>query len=153
VHTVQFVLKNIRPETIIVFRNEHSDIGAPFLAGFEQFRIDDGHTYRAGDDLWQQNLCKLPVHSSVMMLTNSLLDRHPSRQGTHPQVDYQMQHDIYSLGVVLLEEGGCPGTWNNCLTSIWSSLAAAAADIVTKQAQYSVSSQQQVSSTPHRNSY
>jgi hypothetical protein len=39
------------------------------------------------------------------MLTSSLPDRHPSRQGTHPEVDYQMQHDIYSLGVVLLEIG------------------------------------------------
>lgn len=39
------------------------------------------------------------------MLTNYLSDRHPSRQGTHPEVDYQMQHDIYSLGVVLLEIG------------------------------------------------
>lgn len=32
-------------------------------------------------------------------------DRHPTRQGLHPEVDYQMQHDIYSLGVVLLEIG------------------------------------------------
>jgi len=32
-------------------------------------------------------------------------DRHPSRQGTHPETNYQMQHDIYSLGVVLLEIG------------------------------------------------
>lgn len=32
-------------------------------------------------------------------------DRHPSRQGTHPEVDYEMRHDIYSLGVVLLEIG------------------------------------------------
>jgi serine/threonine protein kinase len=32
-------------------------------------------------------------------------DRHPSRQGTQPETNYQMQHDIYSLGVVLLEIG------------------------------------------------
>ncbi|KAH8808783.1 HET-s/LopB domain protein [Xylogone sp. PMI_703] len=87
-HTVQFVHKNIRPETIIVFKNEHSEIGAPFLAGFEQFRIEDGHTYLRGDNIWDHNLY-----------------RHPSRQGTHPQVNYQMQHDIYSLGVILLEIG------------------------------------------------
>jgi hypothetical protein len=60
VHTVQFVHKNIRPETIIVFQNEHSRIGAPFLAGFEQFRVEDGVTYRAGDDMWHYNLCKIP---------------------------------------------------------------------------------------------
>ena len=105
VHTVQFVHKNIRPETIIIFQNEHSHLGAPFLAGFEQFRVEDGHTYRAGDDMWQHNLCKIPPNFPVIILTSSLSDRHPSRQGTHPQVDYQMQHDIYSLGVVLLEIG------------------------------------------------
>lgn len=33
------------------------------------------------------------------------LDRHPSRQGTLPEMHYQMQHDIYSLGVILLEIG------------------------------------------------
>lgn len=63
VHTVQFVHKNIRPETITIFRNEHSDIGAPFLVGFEQFRVEDGNTYRAGDDIWEHNLCKNPSPS------------------------------------------------------------------------------------------
>ncbi|KFZ25321.1 hypothetical protein V502_00200 [Pseudogymnoascus sp. VKM F-4520 (FW-2644)] len=109
VHTVQFVHKNIRPETILVFQNEDSDIGAPFLVGFEQFRIEDGSTYRAGDDIWEHNLCKTPLNFPVIILTSSARSssstRHPSRQGTHPEVDYQMQHDIYSLGVVLLEIG------------------------------------------------
>lgn len=64
VHTVQFVHKNIRPETIIIFQNESSVIGAPYLAGFEKFRIEDGTTYRAGDSLWDHNLCKfLLAHS------------------------------------------------------------------------------------------
>lgn len=62
-HTVRFVHKNIRPETVIVFQNEYSDIGAPYLAGFEQFRIEDGNTYRAGDDIWEHNLCKIPLIS------------------------------------------------------------------------------------------
>lgn len=108
-HTVRFVHKNIRPETVTVFQNEQSVIGAPFLVGFEQFRIEDGSTYRIGDDIWEHNLCKIPLTVPpcflVKMLINSLSDRHPSRQGTHPEVDYQMQHDIYSLGVVLLEIG------------------------------------------------
>lgn len=59
VHTVQFVHKNIRPETIIVFQNQRSCIGAPFLVGFEQFRKEDGGTRLRGDDEWQQNLCKI----------------------------------------------------------------------------------------------
>jgi hypothetical protein len=31
--------------------------------------------------------------------------RHPSRQGEHPEEEYVMKHDIYSLGVCLLEIG------------------------------------------------
>ena len=31
--------------------------------------------------------------------------RHPSRHGLHLQTNYSMQHDIYSLGVCLLELG------------------------------------------------
>jgi hypothetical protein len=33
------------------------------------------------------------------------LYRHPSRQGEYPEEEYIMQHDIYSLGVCLLEIG------------------------------------------------
>lgn len=105
VHTVRFVHKNIRPETIIIFQNPNLHIGAPFLAGFEQFRVEDGHTYRVGDNKWHQNLCINLSHSPVILLIDSLLDRHPTRQGTNPQLYYEMQHDIYSLGVVLLEIG------------------------------------------------
>jgi hypothetical protein len=37
VHTADFV-HNIQPETIVVFRNDGSSIGAPFQMGFENFR-------------------------------------------------------------------------------------------------------------------
>ncbi|KAI9849366.1 MAG: hypothetical protein M1830_007121 [Pleopsidium flavum] len=94
VHTSQFVHKNIRPETIVVFKNENSVLGAPFLVGFEKVRSAEGVTYRLGDSEWQKNLY-----------------RHPKRQGTQPEEDYKMQHDIYSLGVCLLELG------------LWSSFA------------------------------
>lgn len=57
VHTIRFVHKNIRPETIIVFGNDNAKIGAPFLAGFEQFRLESGITYRLGDGKWEHNLC------------------------------------------------------------------------------------------------
>lgn len=73
--------------------------------GFEQFRREDGGTRLRGDDSWQQNLCKTFFHFPVIPLTGSLLDRHPTRQCTDPKARYQMQHDIYSLGVVLLEIG------------------------------------------------
>ncbi|KAL2057526.1 hypothetical protein ABVK25_001910 [Lepraria finkii] len=88
VHNAQFVHKNISPETILLLRSESSVLGMPFLVGFEKFRLADGKTYHIGDSKWQQNLY-----------------RYPTRQGMRPGEDYRMQHDIYSLGVCLLEIG------------------------------------------------
>jgi hypothetical protein len=88
VHNSQFVHKNIRPETIVVFSYEGSRLGQVFLQGFEQFRPANGWTRRKGDGRLEKHIY-----------------RHPSRQGLHPETDYVMQHDIYSLGVVLLEIG------------------------------------------------
>jgi len=94
VHTTNFVHKNLRPETIISFQSsEASDpstctIGVPFLVGFQNVRPAAGVTYLCEDGEWQKNLY-----------------RHPTRQGTLPEDTYQMQHDIYSLGVCLLELG------------------------------------------------
>jgi len=65
IHTVQFVHKNVRPETIVIFQNEHSKIGAPFLAGFEQFRLEIGNTILAGDDMWEHNLCNILFHFPI----------------------------------------------------------------------------------------
>lgn len=105
-HTVSFVHKNIRPETIIVFEDVNSKIGSPFLAGFEKFRLEAGTTYRTGDDTWNHNLCdSLFPLPEIIPHAKIGLDRHPTRQGTNPELKYRMQHDIYSLGVILLEIG------------------------------------------------
>ena len=88
VHTFDFVHKNIRSDTILVFEDHQSVLGCPFLMGMEKVRPAEGRTYRIGDAVWEKNLY-----------------RHPSRQGSLPEEDYCMQHDIYSLGVVLLEIG------------------------------------------------
>ncbi|KAG0132826.1 kinase-like domain-containing protein [Tuber indicum] len=88
VHNLNFVHKNMRPENILVFPNPGKTLGIPFLVGFQMFRSADGITYRTGDESWSSNLY-----------------RHPSRQGTLPDNAYRMQHDIYSLGVILLEIG------------------------------------------------
>lgn len=90
VHTARFVHKNIRPETILVLSQDGaSGHGAvPFLVGFEQFRPEDGATNMQGDSAWEKDLY-----------------RHPTRQGLSPEDSYRMQHDIYSLGVILLEIG------------------------------------------------
>jgi len=54
--------------------------------GFDFVRKEDEASSRTGDDDWEKNIY-----------------RHPERQGVHPEVDFNMLHDIYSLGVVLLE--------------------------------------------------
>ncbi|KAH7125149.1 hypothetical protein B0J11DRAFT_298962 [Dendryphion nanum] len=88
VHTYGIVHKGIRPENVLVFRKENSTSFSTFLLGFERFRAISGHTFRAGDCVWQKELY-----------------RHPQRQGIRPEEAYRMQHDIYSLGVCLLEIG------------------------------------------------
>ncbi|KAM3511403.1 hypothetical protein MY11210_004953 [Beauveria gryllotalpidicola] len=94
VHAFGFVHKNVRPETTVVIRRGDNDddeaFGRPsaFLAGFEKLRLDLGLTHKLGDESWGQNLY-----------------RHPSRHGQSPVDFFVMQHDIYSLGVCLLEIG------------------------------------------------
>jgi hypothetical protein len=88
IHTLGFVHKTIRPETILVFQDNKSVLGSTFLVGFERFRAADGRTRRAGNSAWEINLY-----------------HHPQRQGAIAEESYIMQHDIYSLGVVLLEIG------------------------------------------------
>ncbi|KAL1862614.1 hypothetical protein Daus18300_008411 [Diaporthe australafricana] len=96
-HVFGFVHKNIRPETVLLLRGDNAPSSCSawlktplplFLVGFEKFRSEDGNTYRAGDDEWAKSLY-----------------RHPRRQGLNPIDSYVMQHDIYSLGVCLLEIG------------------------------------------------
>lgn len=88
IHTLDFVHKSICPENLIGFEADKSQLGAFYLVGFEQVRSADGATYRHGDSDWEKNLY-----------------RHPSRQGLLPMQKYSMQHDVYSLGVCLLEIG------------------------------------------------
>ncbi|KAL8865397.1 MAG: hypothetical protein Q9174_006905, partial [Haloplaca sp. 1 TL-2023] len=51
-------------------------------------RPEGANTNLTGDMVWDRNLY-----------------RHPSRQGLGPEEIYVMQHDVYSLGVCLLEIG------------------------------------------------
>lgn len=88
VHTFNFVHKNISPESVLLFEDLSSSRSATFLVGFDDFRSADGGTALIGDVSWEKNVY-----------------RHPSRQGEFPDEAYRMQHDIYSLGVCLLEIG------------------------------------------------
>lgn len=101
VHLYGFVHKNIRPETVLLCHPQLPGCilskGAGIaevaretvaLVGFDVLRNAEGKTSLKGDDDWEKNLY-----------------RHPQRQGLSLHVDYEMRHDIYSLGVCLLEIG------------------------------------------------
>lgn len=101
VHLYGFVHKNIRPETVLLYHPQLPgyilSTGAGIaevaretvaLVGFDVLRNAEGKTSLKGDDDWEKNLY-----------------RHPQRQGLLLDVDYEMRHDIYSLGVCLLEIG------------------------------------------------
>ncbi|KAH8896381.1 hypothetical protein GQ53DRAFT_639805, partial [Thozetella sp. PMI_491] len=88
VHMFNFVHKNIRPESLLCFEDPRGEKSSTFLVGFDSFRNVDGSTWLISDSRWEKNLY-----------------RHPSRQGEFPEDAYHMQHDIYSLGVCLLEIG------------------------------------------------
>ncbi|KAH0551480.1 hypothetical protein GP486_007306, partial [Trichoglossum hirsutum] len=72
----------------LIFQDHRPPLGASYFLGFEKFRLANGRTLRVGDCVWEKDLY-----------------RHPSRQGLKPEEDYTMQHDVYGLGVCLLEIG------------------------------------------------
>ena len=96
VHTSSFVHKNIRPENILLFQNTCNDqqetasgceeLGVPFLTDWSMLRTFDDLSSRRGANDWVENIY-----------------RHPQRQSLQPQAKYNLGHDLYSLGVTLLE--------------------------------------------------
>ncbi|KAL8640699.1 MAG: hypothetical protein Q9228_002413 [Teloschistes exilis] len=87
-HDCQFVHKSLRPDNILCFATQGECPDKPYMIGLDRFRLIDARSKRLSDDLWYKDLY-----------------RHPTRQGIRPEKDYSMQHDIYSLGVCLLEIG------------------------------------------------
>lgn len=95
VHTAKLVHKNIRPETILIMEPPANadkktkypyTIGYPVLFGFSKVREIEVESEFIGDHDWEKNIY-----------------RHPQRQGLHPEDKYNILHDVYSLGVCLLE--------------------------------------------------
>lgn len=100
VHTAGFVHKNIRPDSIVLFSKQitaaddakstidYTILSPAFLTEWNKLRDVKMLTPYAGDDLWHRNFY-----------------RHHERQGLMPQYRYELKHDVYSLGVCLLEIG------------------------------------------------
>jgi serine/threonine protein kinase len=102
VHTCSRVHKNIRPDTILIFngaptsnaattnsgRSDDAGIGTPYLTDWIMLRKMTAPSTMAGENDWLKDIY-----------------RHPRRQGLQPEQRYNMGHDIYSLGVCLLEIG------------------------------------------------
>ncbi|KAF4626567.1 hypothetical protein G7Y89_g11588 [Cudoniella acicularis] len=87
-HLINIVHQSITPESVLLFEDTVASRSSTFLVGFNNFRLEDGMEDLTGDEVWEKNVY-----------------RHPSRQGRWPEQHYVMQHDIYSLGVCLLEIG------------------------------------------------
>ena len=96
VHCADFVHKNVRPETVVVFEATKDTLPVSYLVGFERFRPRTAGTNLIGDMVWERNIYRFPL-----------------RQGLRPEQEYEMQHDIYSLGVCLLEIG----MWTSFVTT------------------------------------
>ena len=99
VHLVGWVHKSIRPDNILVLREQGEGelpprrrfpytLASPYLAGFEYARNAKALSDRKSDAEWRVNIY-----------------RHPKRQFLERNAEYTMAHDIYSLGVVFLELG------------------------------------------------
>ncbi|KAK7224238.1 hypothetical protein V2G26_012241 [Clonostachys chloroleuca] len=86
VHLYDFVHKNLSPETIVSLEEEGERNATVCLVGFQVIRHAEAKTNTSKAD------------------RKEILYQHSARQGSD-SVDFIMQHDIYSLGVCLLEIG------------------------------------------------
>lgn len=91
IHASKRVHKNIWPSNILLLKSNDIDktqIGSPFLIDWKMLRSTDMPSSMIGDHDWLKDIY-----------------RHPQRQGLQPEQRYNMGHDIYSLGVCMLEIG------------------------------------------------
>lgn len=90
-HAIRWVHKSIRSHSVLFFREKNSmamTYRDPYLVGFEFSRPETGPTNMIGDDVIEYNLY-----------------RHKDRLWENPTTAFNRKHDIYALGVVLLEIG------------------------------------------------
>ena len=88
-HADGWVHKSLRSHSILFFKDQETEtdlmVDAPYLAGFEYSRPEDGSTAGDRDDDRDRNLY-----------------RHPALQDVAGD-SFNKVHDLYSLGVILLE--------------------------------------------------
>ncbi|OCL04809.1 hypothetical protein AOQ84DRAFT_225548 [Glonium stellatum] len=90
-HSVNWLHKSIRSENVIFGYDSDRNISydKPYLIGFEFSRMGNDRSTTEHDDLLERNIY-----------------RHPDRQGPPNESQrFTVLHDIYALGVVLLEIG------------------------------------------------
>jgi hypothetical protein len=95
-HTLRtgLIHKNIRPESVLVLESSEKEDSKggntmiPCLINWTLARTEQMLSYRQGNTDWRMNLY-----------------RHPQRQGLYIEDRYHAGHDLYSLGVCLLEIG------------------------------------------------
>ena len=87
-HSVDWLHKSLRSENVIFgYHGDRQDYEHPLVVGFEFSRDEKDRSTTERDDRLERNIY-----------------RHPDRQGP-PEKRFNAIHDIYSLGVVLLEIG------------------------------------------------
>jgi len=86
-HSIGWLHKSIRSENILFFGAPDQMYSQQYLVGFEFSRDENDTSTTEQDDALERNIY-----------------RHPDRQGP-PDTRFSVLHDIYSLGVVLLEVG------------------------------------------------
>ncbi len=91
IHAFDYIHKQIRPENILILEESEDKrfphhVGNPLIIHFGGFRSISEVSARIGDANPEREIY-----------------RHPSRQGKNLQLPQNFRHDIYSLGVVLLE--------------------------------------------------
>ncbi|EXF73891.1 hypothetical protein CFIO01_07356 [Colletotrichum fioriniae PJ7] len=96
-HANGWLHKEISSRSILFFfdENDRCMYLRPYLVNFEYSRPDTAETNMTADDDLARNVY-----------------RHPDRQGSRPNVRFNKTHDLYSLGVVLLEIG----VWQTALS-------------------------------------
>ncbi|KAH0847979.1 hypothetical protein FOPE_01795 [Fonsecaea pedrosoi] len=93
------VHKSLKSDNILILEGNQADakhrfpylIGSPYLVGFPYAR--------------QNTALSAPLAFQEASTTGVDIYRHPGRQGVTPAERFSMCHDLYSLGVVLLEIG------------------------------------------------